>query len=177
MTAKNIVSAVLLLFVGTTIVYLVLGERSSPKREGEASPVNLTPQSAPAQAPVTQAGGTEDARREGHKVIAYYFHGNMRCDMCRSIERQAYQAVTTVFADAIRTGALAWKAVNVDQPAHEHFTQDYELTSSSLVLAAFKDGRPSHWRTLEKVWSLVHDEDAFRAYVVKEVRACLETDS
>ena len=99
------------------------------------------------------------------RLVAYYFHGNMRCATCRKIEAYAREAIEEGFPEAVADGSLEFRAVNVDQRVNEHFIRDYRLASRSVVLASFRNGEQQEWRDLDQVWQLVGDRDAFLAYV------------
>ncbi len=125
------------------------------------------PASRPAPAP--PAPSVQPA----HKVIAYYFHGNVRCRTCRKIEASAADAIQRVFADDISAGRLDWRPTNVDQPANAHFVRDYQLVTRSLVLVELTDGKQVRWKNLDQVWELVSDDIRFAQYVQREVKAFL----
>jgi hypothetical protein len=116
-------------------------------------------------------------QQTGHKLIAYYFHRTQRCRKCLTIEAYAEEALKQAFPHALETGELEWLAVNVEEPANEHFVEDYQLTSSELVLVDTENGEQKEWRNLTRVWELVGDELEFKAYVEAEAMAFLEQDS
>ena len=62
--------------------------------------------------------------------------------------------------------------VNVDEPANQHFVQDFQLYTRSLVVVDAKD--PKRFKVLDKVWQLVGDKPAFQKYVEQEVRGLPE---
>ncbi len=109
-------------------------------------------------------------------VVAYYFHGNFRCKTCLAIERLSRETITAEFPDELSSGRLTWRAVNVEEPDNEHFVRDFELTTRSLVLVSYEDGKVVRHRNLDKVWQLVHDEGAFSEYVREAARAFLASD-
>ncbi len=148
MKPKAIVTGALLLFVAASVVALIVRE-------------NRTPATPPA-APTT------------NKIIAYYFHGNVRCATCRKIEALAQQSITNNFADALDAGRLEWRVVNVDEPGNEHFVKDFELSTRSVVVVDMRDGKPARWNVLGKVWELVGHEAQFADYIRDEVRAYLQ---
>jgi hypothetical protein len=113
----------------------------------------------------------------GTRYVAYYFHGNVRCDTCRSIEAQAEAAVRHGFPDDLADGTLEWQAVNVDQPDNAHFIEDYGLTHGTLVLVEREGNETRRFTALYRVWELVHDEDGqFRSYVQDEMTAWMRSD-
>lgn len=202
MKAKSIITPLLLLFVGASVVYVVVGESASRRSAapggtpvaGDAAPVGeqgianaVTTTGLPsgtAQPPVdtsqseVNSSGTAEASRlappAAGKTIAYYFHSTQRCPTCLAIERQAHEALTEAFSAELACGALEWHALNTDEPAHEHFVKDFQLVASSLVLVRQRDGGVASWSNLDKVWDLVHDEPEFRRYVAEQTRAFLE---
>ena len=106
-------------------------------------------------------------------VVAYYFHGNVRCATCRKIEAYADEAVHSGFPEVIEDGALAWRVVNVDEADNKHFIQDFQLVTRSVVLAEYSNGKVVRWRNLDKVWQLVRDKERFVDYLQIETRTFL----
>jgi hypothetical protein len=107
-------------------------------------------------------------------VVAFYFHGNVRCATCKKIESYAVEAVHSGFPEALEDGVLAWRVVNVDDEENKHFIQDFQLVTRSVVLAEFRDGEVVRWRNLDKVWQLVRDKERFVGYVQDGTKAFLE---
>jgi len=56
---------------------------------------------------------------------------------------------------------------------NEHFIQDYQLFSKSLVLVAKEGSKQTRWENLQEVWTLVGNKEAFIKYVQAEIRAYL----
>lgn len=106
-------------------------------------------------------------------VVAFYFHGNTRCATCKKIEAYADDAIHNGFAPALRTAALTWRVVNIEEPENRHFIEDFQLVTRSVVLAEYRDDRIVRWKNLEKVWQLVRDKDGFTSYVQSETREFL----
>jgi hypothetical protein len=104
-------------------------------------------------------------------VVAYYFHGNFRCQTCRKIEAISREAVESGFPEELKTGRLEWHVINVEEPENEHFVKDYQLFSKSLVLVAREGSKQTRWKNLQKVWTLVGDKEEFIQYVRDEIRA------
>jgi hypothetical protein len=109
-------------------------------------------------------------------LIAYYFHRTQRCRTCLTIERYAKEALTEAFPEALKTGELEWRVLNVEESANEHFVTEYEFTSGALVLVDMQDGEQTEWQNLDRVWELVGDELKFKAYVEAAAMAFLEQD-
>jgi hypothetical protein len=106
-------------------------------------------------------------------VIAYYFHRTIRCTGCLEIEANAKRVIESSFANQIADGKLIWAPFNLDEPGGEEFGKEFEVSSSTLVLSKTKSGNHAEYKKLEKVWQLVHDTNAFDAYVKDEVKQFL----
>jgi len=108
-------------------------------------------------------------------VLVYYFHGEVRCHTCRTIEAFSHHALEQAFAGALEDGSIEWHVINVEVPENEHFVETYQLFTSSLVIQKIRDGEPGDWKKLEKVWDLVGDENAFTRYVQSEIDTLMGT--
>ena len=107
------------------------------------------------------------------KVIAYYFHGTVRCETCLKIEKQAKEAIERRFQTELDAQRLVFKPLNYDLPENAHFQQDYKLPCPSLVLVRQKDGKDEKWTLLGDTWQLVHDPVKFNSYIETEVNKFL----
>jgi hypothetical protein len=177
MKAKSIATIVLLGFVGVSVAYLIIQESASdPAPPSESGQTDSTTAKAadPGDAEPTLGEAHQQA---SHKLVAYYFHRTQRCRTCLTIEAYAEEALAEAFPEALESEELQWQAVNLDELANEHFVEDYQLTSSALVLVSRRDGEQEQWRNLDRVWELVDDELRFKAYVEAEAAAFLEQDS
>jgi hypothetical protein len=160
MKSKTIVTWVLLLFVAVSVGVLI-------GKEIGARPTTSTTRADPSERLTTSP--------DGPRVIAYYFHGQARCVTCRTIEAYAREAIDTHFADDLKSGRLAVRYVDFDQPGNEHFRDDYQLASSSLVLVDSRASGTNSWKQLQDVWQLTDDKPAFIGYVKEELAKFLES--
>jgi hypothetical protein len=107
-------------------------------------------------------------------VVAYYFHGTFRCPTCRKLEQYSKEAIETNFKDALASGKLAFKVVNVEDKGSEHYARDYQLYTKSLILSLVKDGKESKWKNLDKIWEYVGNKERFIEYVKSGVADLLK---
>ena len=120
------------------------------------------------------AGGMASAMPEKGMVVASYFHGTIRCQACLEIERLSKATMDGLFASELKSGKLAWKSIDYDQPQNNHYIKHYQLPFPSLVIARFQNGQEKEWKRLSKTWDLVEkDSDALMTYVQEEVLALL----
>ena len=111
----------------------------------------------------SQAQAAENVK--GAHVIAYYFHGTMRCPTCHKLEQYSKEAIETNFKDALASGKLEFKVVNVEDKGNEHYGKDYQLYTKSLILSLVKDGKQIKWKNLDKIWEYVGNKQRFIDYV------------
>jgi hypothetical protein len=168
---RSLVTVALLAFVVVAVGVLVAKEIrtsegiASPLREGLTADTGL--KGAP---PIPDASSPKGNR----KVVAYYFHGRVRCVSCVKIESLSGKAIRERFPEELRTGRLAFREVNVEDPGNRHFIDDYQLTSQSLVIVEYRDGRQVRWKNLEKVWTLLGSEKEFLPFVQESVSSYLK---
>ncbi|MGB2984764.1 MAG: nitrophenyl compound nitroreductase subunit ArsF family protein [Phycisphaerae bacterium] len=196
---KNVITAVLLLFVVASFVYLVAGERGRdpatptvpsshptvkeeegvPDQPSELVATRATEQHA-AHTVMTAMPADRAANKPGapdREIIAYYFHRTQRCRTCLNMEAYAEEALRDGLPDAFESGELEWRAVNVEEPENEHFVEEYRLIASALVMVLLENGEQKQSKNLERVWELVRDERGFKDYVRDEAFAYLEDGS
>ena len=107
------------------------------------------------------------------QVIAYYFHGTVRCETCLKIEQQAREVIERQFKPELDAQRLVFKSVNYDLPENAHFLSDYKLPCPSLVLVRQKDGKDVQRTLLGDTWQLVGEPAKFNSYIETEVNKFL----
>jgi hypothetical protein len=147
---RNLLWIGLLLIVAT----LAAGAADNPKLTPAAPATNAT--NAPSQ-----------------QIIAYYFHGTVRCETCLKIEQQAKAVIERQFKPELDAHRLVFKSVNYDLPENAHFLLDYKLPCPSLVLVRQKDGKDDQRALLGDIWQLVENPVKFNGYIETEVNKFL----
>ena len=170
MKTKSLVTVALLVFVVVAVIFLIVKETRTS--EGIASPMRtgLKADSGSKEAPLIPDASSPEWNR---KVVAYYFHGRVRCVSCVKIEKLSRKAITEGFPKELKNDRLAFREVNVEEPGNRHFIDDYRLTSQSLVIVEYRDGWQVRWKNLEKVWTLLGSEKEFLPYVKEGVSSYL----
>lgn len=126
------------------------------------------------------AGGPDGDMREREpippeaRLVVYYLSTGKECVTCEQIPAYAQAALHDHFLAQVKSGEIAWRAYDVDLPAHAHFVTDFGIYTKSIVLAEVDRGRQVRWKHLEKVWDLLGDRAAFTAYLVEEVNRMLK---
>ena len=110
----------------------------------------------------------------GAHVVAYYFHGQMRCPTCHKLEQYSKEAIEINFKDELTSGKLEFKVVNVENSGNEHYGKDYQLYTKSLILSLVKDGKEIKWKNMDKIWEYVSNKKRFVDYVKSGVADLLK---
>lgn len=113
-------------------------------------------------------------KSEQKKIVVYYFHTTFRCKSCNMIEAYTKEAVETGFAEEIKNGSIEMKVINIEEAGNEHFAQDYKLYTKSVIVSDVKEGKEAAWKNLDKVWTLLGDQNKFREYIQTEIRTSLK---
>jgi hypothetical protein len=110
-----------------------------------------------------------------HQVVAYYFHGNVRCASCLKIEAYTKEAIDSAFAVPLKENRLVWRVINTDSTCNEHYLTDYKLFTKSVVFSDLHDGKETRWTNLDKVWELLNDQARFHAYICDELTPYMDS--
>ncbi len=156
MKTKSLLTAVLIVFVLASVVVLAMKEMNKPAPGDRASPQTMASPSSETS------------------VIAYYFHSNVRCATCTSIESYAKEAVESGFPEPLKSGRLEWRIVNYEESGNEHFATDYDLAAPCVVLVAMRGDKQVEWRSLPEVWEHVGDKPKFIEFVTRNVKEFLD---
>ena len=169
---KRLLGWGLLAFAGLGVVFAVYQERR-PVPQAPAAP---EPPAAQAQAKAEPRPAPSRATKKAERpvVIARYCHGHARCSNCVKIEQYSREAIETGLRKALDSGRLRFEVVDVEEPAHRHYIQDYGLYTKSLVLVAEAGGKEVRHKVLNGVWDHLSDKTAFMTYVKSETESFLK---
>jgi hypothetical protein len=104
-----------------------------------------------------------------NKVIVYYFHSTFRCPTCYKLEQYSKEAIENNFKDALASGKLEFKVINIEDKDNKHYVKDYQLYTKSLILSLIKDNKEAKWINLDKIWEYVGNKERFIDYVNNRV--------
>ena len=80
----------------------------------------------------------EETPKDGVEVL--YFHGKQRCATCQAIEKETKALIDSQFADAVKSGKVRFRVVDITKSENEALADKYEITWSSLVLVKYDNG-------------------------------------
>lgn len=112
---------------------------------------------------------------EGNQVVMTYFRGGIRCDSCKTIETLTTETAEQNLREEVASGKVIFRVIDLDEPQNHHFQNDYQLTSKSVILSFRVDGKEEKWTNMEKVWDLLDEPEAFRAYLTQPVQEYLKS--
>ena len=64
-----------------------------------------------------------------------YFSSDVRCATCVRIERLTRASVEKNFGAELASGRIVLQTINLDGPGNEHFVQDYQLISKTVIVS------------------------------------------
>ena len=165
MNAKTFFRTVLLLFIAACLFFFV----RNPSYDRPGQPVG---DSGPSF--TTQTATVEPTSMPANpRVVVYFFHGHHQCPSCRHLEAVSRGAIAAGFPNAISSGEVLWRAVDIESPANRHFTTDYQIYWSSLVMVNVMTGRQVSYKNLAYVRQIQQDDQTLRSYVQAQVRSSL----
>ncbi|MCC6143433.1 MAG: hypothetical protein IT368_06475 [Candidatus Hydrogenedentes bacterium] len=146
---KKWAGAALILFAVASGVYVVLRDGASAAEDG----------------PVPA----------GADLVVYFFDQGKDCATCENIPAYTQAVLEDSFGDALASGRIVWRVVDVEAAENAHFVEDFGLFAKAIVLVRMASGRQVAWKNLDRVWDLVYDQAGFVAYIREEVAGMLET--
>jgi len=105
--------------------------------------------------------------------MVYYFHRTARCPTCIAIELNTHQVIRDHFQEQVADGRLMWMPINLDEPGGEEFKKEFDITIGTLVVAKIVGGDRIEYKKLDKVWTLLRDQEGFSKYVRDEINGFL----
>jgi len=110
---------------------------------------------------------------EKDRVVAYYFHGDYRCASCTKIEKYTGEVINDSLPDYLESGDLEYRVINVEEKGNEHFMEDYQLYTKSVVLSLVKGGEEVKYKNLDKIWQYLRNKEKFYRYVSEQIESFL----
>ncbi len=103
------------------------------------------------------------------ELVVYYFHGNARCVSCRKIEQYTKEALEKFYKNEIDDKKIVFNVINTEEQGNEHFINDYQLYTKSVVLSQLKKGAELKHKNLEGVWQHIHNKENFYNYIHTQI--------
>ena len=111
----------------------------------------------------------------GDRVEVIYFHGKQRCMTCKSIEAQTKELLTGSLAEAVKTGQIVYRTVDISDKEGEKIADRYEVTWSSLFVNRWKDGQEQRNNMTEFAFSkATSDPEGFKAGLKENIEILMK---
>jgi hypothetical protein len=150
-------------------------QTSTAENDAAAALDSANAENQTSQAEANTGSSAETAKKpDTAKFTVYYFTGKARCASCYKIENYTKESVEKNFAKELKAGTMVFKMVDIDEPEFSHFIKDYNLFTKSVVVSKVVGGKETAWKNLEKVWSLLNNQETFMAYIRDEIKAFME---
>jgi len=88
---------------------------------------------------------------EVEKVELVYFHPRIRCLSCNNVEKYAREVAEDDFSPEMRSGKLAYRSLQIEDPKNRELVDELEVVGSSLYLVVEGAGKTAH-REIKDVW-------------------------
>ena len=113
----------------------------------------------------------------GDRVEVIYFHGKQRCMTCKSIEAQTKELLTGSLAEAVKTGQIVYRTVDISDKEGEKIADRYEVTWSSLFVNRWKDGQEQRNNMTEFAFSkATSDPEGFKAGLKEKIEILINNE-
>jgi len=126
------------------------------------------------QCGIVPAFAEEPAVIQSNHVIVYYFCTNYTCPGCYNIEKWTKEVVDTDFKDDNTIGKIVFKKVCIYAKGNEHFMEDYELCTDSVVLVLIKNDKEVKFTNLTRIWCNICCADVLKAYIKNAISEYLK---
>jgi hypothetical protein len=122
-----------------------------------------------------RAAGANDPTRipPVTRLVVYYFHGNLRCPECNTIEAETRRVVSERFTAEVERGEVSFHALNYQDDAVVPLAERLQVHQTAVVLVVVRDGASSSPRTLLRVLALAKDREALAEYLGDEIAKAL----
>lgn len=69
-----------------------------------------------------------------NRIDVVYFHANLRCVTCLCFEKEVTNIIKTYFQDAINSGKLTYRVLNIQEPQNAAIAKKYGALGSQLFV-------------------------------------------
>ena len=108
-------------------------------------------------------------------VEVLYFHGKQRCATCMAIEKEAKTVVNGQFANAVKSGKLKFRIIDITKAENEAIANKYEITWSSLVVVKHKGGKEQAENLTKFAFANARSKpEVFRSELTKKINGLLK---
>ena len=126
---------------------------------------------------VSYGSNVKESKSKSQKdvVEVLYFHGKQRCATCMAIEKEAKTVVNNQFANAVKSGKLKFRIIDITKAENEAIANKYEITWSSLVVVKHKGGKEQAENMTKFAFANARSKpEVFRSELTKKINGLLK---
>jgi len=86
----------------------------------------------------------QTAQNKQNQIEVLDFYGTHRCVTCIEIEKNTRFTLDTYFSEALKSGKIVFKTINVDEKENENLAEQFEAAGTALFLNVIKDNKETH---------------------------------
>jgi len=185
MKPKTIITIVLIAFVAVSAVWLITSEMNKPAPAKttvaqDEKPAEVSEPDTATMENATQSQGSttdisktesptseepkvakEEPKKEKAKVVVTFFQTTHKCASCIIIEKFTSEALNRFYTRQLADGTVQYQTINVDEPGNEHYVDEYQLVSKTLVISLYQGKKEVKWKNLMEIWNLLNNEEGF----------------
>ncbi|MBL7962910.1 MAG: hypothetical protein JNM31_03610 [Flavobacteriales bacterium] len=119
------------------------------------------------------AHAQQPAKAGTTRIDVIDFHTDHRCKTCLTIEGLTKEVLNSTFAPQMKSGAITFRLVNVDDKANATIAEDFGAYGTALFLHVHKNGKAEKIDLTEWAFMKAGDAAAFKAELTKRIQALL----
>ncbi|MFP4521135.1 MAG: nitrophenyl compound nitroreductase subunit ArsF family protein [Fibrobacterota bacterium] len=150
---------------------LIMVNPACAEKRGETEDAQSISQNKDETAKTISAAKSEETESA---VDVYLFHGSYRCRSCNLMEELTLEVIDERLAREKKNGSVRFSHVNVEKDENRHFIDKYKISSISIIVSKKSGGKETKWKNLDKVWTLLGNNEKFKEYVLAEIETYLE---
>ncbi len=107
------------------------------------------------------------------KIDVLYFHATIRCHACLTIEEYTKNILNTRYQKELKDSTITIQSIDFLDEKNEHFQDEYQLETQTLILSKKVNGKEVKWKNLTKIWDYYYDFAKFEKYITEELNKFL----
>ena len=140
---KPVLTVILLVFVGVTLIVQIAGEFRSVR------PIRLP---------------------DGLNVICT--HATMRCPTCLMMAKLTREMLNESFKDAVDSGKIIFAEIDYEHPETSEFCEEYQVATASVVLVHVENGKTIAGVNLaDEMWKHVTNPPIFKKVLKEQIES------
>jgi hypothetical protein len=108
------------------------------------------------------------------RVAVMYFHRTQRCPTCLRMGGYSEEAITTGFAQQLKSGKVGFYYIDFQDPKNEAISNGYAVAGPTLIVAKIAGDKVLAYKNLKEMWAKSCDKQAFVDYVQTNVKEYLK---